>query len=253
MNRRRFSCAMLGAGSLLVSGLALPSSVAFARSTDEDDDRDTGRSSDTTEEELLEHVTDSWQRSYECEDPVTFVTALAIAFDKKRNAADAFDYIRESSQDSFEDFELDDEGDFGDLTDAGYCYNGVSGSGRSAVNVAMLYVQQGKLVYAIVAAGEGDQVEVVGDYYETLFDEDREETDALLTEDEMPRGFLVSEGSGEDADPSGDDRDQDRDRDPDDDEDEDEDRGGRKGSTGGQGGKGRSVQPTPDPTDDNLV
>lgn len=248
MNRRRFSCAMLGAGSLLVSGLALPSSVAFARSTDEDDDRDTGRSSDTTEEELLEHVVDSWQRSYECEDPVTFVTALAIAFDKKRNAADAFDYIRESSQDSFEDFELDDEGDFGDLTDAGYLYNGVSGSGRSAVNVAMLYVQQGETIYAIVSAGEDDQVEVVGEYYETLFDEDREETDALLTEDEMPRGFLVSEDSGEESDPSGDDpSEDDRDRDRDPDADEDEDRGSRKGSTGG------SLQPTPDPTDDNLV
>lgn len=229
MNRRRFSSAVLGAGSLLVSGLARSPAMTAARTTDEDDDRDSGRSSEATEEELLEHIIDSSQRSYECEDPVTFITALAIEFDKKRNAADAFDYVRESSQESFEDVELDDEGDFGDLTDQGYCYVGVSGSGRSEVNVAMLYVQQGEMIYAIVSAGEDDQVAVVGEYYETLFDEDREETDALLTEDEMPRGFLVSEGSGQESDPADDEPvEDDRGRD----EDEDDDRGGRKGIQG---------------------
>ncbi|MGN6032438.1 MAG: hypothetical protein ACTHQE_12315 [Thermomicrobiales bacterium] len=240
MNRRRFSCAMLGAGSLLVSGLAIAPS-AFARtSTDDDDDQDSGRSSDTTEDELLEHVVDSWQRSYECEDPVTFVTALAVEFDKKRNAQDAFAFMRDGALEGFDGFVVDDEGDYGDLTDDGYLYYGVSGTGSSEMNVALLYAQQGKLVYAIVAAGIEDQVDVAGAYYETLFDEDREETEALLTEDEMPRGFVLSEdsddtgNSGDDRDADEDDDTSDRDRDRDDsgDEDEDADRGTRKGSAG---------------------
>ncbi|MGC4105335.1 MAG: hypothetical protein QM753_03120 [Thermomicrobiales bacterium] len=226
MNRRRFSGAMLGAGSLLVAGFTLQSTAAFAKTTDEDDDQDARQSSDDTEAELLEHVVASWQRSYECEEPVTFVTALAVEFDKKRNATDAFDFMRESGLESFEDFEIDDEGEFGDLTDQGYLYYGVSGSGSNEVNVALLYVQQGKYVYAIVSAGVDDQAEVVAELYEILFDEEREETDVLLTEDEMPRGFVMTEDSDDDA---GDDTSDDRDRDKDD-EDEDDDRGGKKGS-----------------------
>lgn len=226
MNRRRFSGALLGAGSLLVAGFTLPATAAFAKTsrTGDDEDQDTGskRSSDDPGEELLEHVVSSWQRTYECEDPVTYVTAVAVEFDKKRNATDAFDYMRESGLESFEDFEIDDEGEFGDLTDQGYLYYGVSGSGRSAVNVALLYVQQGEMVYAIVAAGEEDQADVVGEFYETLFDEDREETDVLLTEDEMPRGFAMTEDAGGETAPDDEPaEDDDRSRD---DEDEEDDR-----------------------------
>lgn len=229
MNRRRFSGALLGAGSLLVAGFPFQTS-AFARTsrTTDDDDQDTGskRSSDDSGDDLLDHVVASWQRTYECESPVTYVTAVAVEFDKKRSATDAFDVMREGGLESFEDFEIDDEGEFGDLTDQGYLYNGVSGSGRSAVNVALLYVQQGKMIYAIVSAGEDDQAEVVGEFYETLFDEEREESDTLLTEDEMPRGFTMTEDSGDDpAEDTGDDRDKDdKRRSDDEDEDTDEDR-----------------------------
>lgn len=210
MNRRRFSGAMLGAGSLLLAGFALPSAEAFAKTsrTDEDDDQDSDRSSsDDAGDEILEHVVASWQRTYECEEPVTYVTAVAVELDKTRSASDAYDYMREGGVESIEDFELDDEGEFGDLTDQAYLYNGVSGSGRSEVNVALLYVQQGKMVYAIVAAGVDDQAEVVGEFYDTLFDEDRDESDALPTEDEMPRGFTMTEDSSDD--PSEDDIDDD--------------------------------------------
>lgn len=197
MNRRRFSGALLGAGTMLVTGLALSSPAAFARTTT--DDEKSGSDS-STEDAILEHVVGSWQRSYECEDPVTFLTVVAVEFDKKRNATDAFDYMREAGLDSFEDFTIDDEGEYGDLTDQGYLYSGVSGSGSAEVNVALLYVQQGTLIYAVVSAGVDDQVEVVGDFYETLFDEAREETDILLSEDEMPRGFVVTEDSSDSGD-----------------------------------------------------
>lgn len=197
MNRRRFSGVLLGAGTVVLSGLVVSGNSAFARSSAIGFAERTARTSTTspTEEELMEHVVGSWQRSYECEDPVTFVTVVAVEFDKKRNANDAFDVMREGGVDSFEDFTIDDEGDYGDLTDQGYLYSGVSTTDATEVNVALLYVQQGTLVYAIVSAGVDDQVEMVGTYYEALFDEMREESDILLAEDEMPRGFVVTEDS----------------------------------------------------------
>lgn len=209
MNRRRFTSALVGAGTVLFAGVALPSTAAFASTATPDagkDQKPARSSSDDAGEEILQHVVASWQRTYECEKPVTYVTAVAVELDKKRNASDAYDYMREGGVDSFDEFELDDEGDFGDLTDQAYLYNGVSGSGASAVNVALLYVQQGTMVYAIVAAGEGDQAEVVGEFYDTLFDDKRKETDALLTEDEMPRGFTMTEDSSGDTSDTSDDR-----------------------------------------------
>lgn len=209
MNRRRFTSALVGAGTVLFAGVALPSTVAFASTATPDTGKDQKPASSTSGdagEEILQHVVASWQRTYECEKPVTYVTAVAVELDKKRNASDAYDYMREGGVASFDEFELDDEGDFGDLTDQAYLYNGVSGSGASAVNVALLYVQQGAMVYAIVAAGEGDQAEVVGAFYDTLFDHKRKETDALLTEDEMPRGFTVTEDSSNDTSATGNDQ-----------------------------------------------
>ncbi|MGC4105336.1 MAG: hypothetical protein QM753_03125 [Thermomicrobiales bacterium] len=209
MNRRRFSGAMLGAGSLLVAGFTLQSTAAFAKTTDEE----------KPEGDLSAHITDSRRRIYEHARSGDFVVAIVIAMDKKRYASDMFDNLVATGVSTFGDFTIDDEGEYGDLTDQGYRYTGVITEEPTDTNVAVIYVQQGKIAYAIAAGSEDDPTDLLDEYYETLFDEAREESDTLLTEDEMPRGF---EMTADDANYLGE---------PSDDESDEEKDGGRKGRT----------------------
>jgi len=194
MNRRRFSGALLGAGSLLLTGTVLSPTGAFARTARVLP----GRTSSDDTDDLFDHVASSLRRTYDCESPMAFVIAIGVEMDQKRYASDMYDNLLTTGITTFEDMGLvfDDDREYGgDLTDMGHVYTGVIDLGEDAppVYVAVLYTQQDERAYAIAAGNLDDPMSLLDEYYETLFDEDRDETDLLLTEEEMPRGFTVSE------------------------------------------------------------
>lgn len=234
MNRRFFASATLGAGTFLLAGLTLPTTPAFAKTKDNDDEDSSSpkrTESDDAGDDLVSHVVSSQRRTYDSESPMAFVIATGIEMDRKRYASDMFDNLLTTGITTFESegIVFDDERDYGDLADHGYLYLGVVdlGDDAPAINVAVLYTQLGKCAYAIAAGNLDDPTALIDEYYETLFDEDREETDLLLSEDEMPRGFVISEDID---DILSEEPDSDRDDRKDDDEDED-DRKGRAGRT----------------------
>lgn len=194
MNRRRFAGATLGAGTLLLAGLAGSPIAAFAK-TKPDDDR---TATDDAGDGLFGHVTSSLRRIYDRESPMAFVVGIGVEMDKKRFAGDMYDNLLTTGITAFEaeGIVFDDDREYdGDRTDQSHLYLGVIDLGDDAlpVNVAVLYTRLGKRAYAIAAGDLDDATALIDEYYETLFDEDREETELLLTEDEMPRGFAISE------------------------------------------------------------
>lgn len=190
MNRRQFVTATLGSASLLVAGQTLiPSTFARTR-----DDRSSSTSSDDSAD-LTDNVVSSLKRVYDREDPMSFVVAIGLEMDRKRNASTMYDNLRAGGVAFFGDILFDDEFEYGELADDGYVYTGVIDLGEDAppVYVAVLYAQSGKNAYAIGAGDLEDPMPLLDDYYAALFDEEREETDLLLTKAEMPRGFVISE------------------------------------------------------------
>lgn len=206
MNRRTFALSTLGSVSLLLTGHAM-TPAAFARTREDEDPAST--------DDLTDNVVSSLKRVYDREDPMSFVVAFGIEMDKKRNASAMYENLLAGGVSFFGEIDFEDEFDYGDLADEGHVYTGIIDLGEDAppVYVAVLYAQIGKYAYAIGTGDLEDPMPLIEDYYDALFDEDREESDILLTEDEMPRGFVISEetdafdegGSEEDSDVNDDD------------------------------------------------
>ena len=192
MNRRQFAIAALGSAPLIAAGQAIAPS-AFARTRD---DRADTRGSDDPED-LTDNVISSLKRVYDREDPMSFVVAIGLEMDRKRNATTMYENLRAGGVSFFGDIVFDDEFDYGELADEGYVYTGVIDLGEDAppVVVAVLYARAGTNAYAVGVGDLDDPMPVLDDYYAALFAEDRPSSDLLLTKREMPRGFVISEES----------------------------------------------------------
>lgn len=208
MNRRQFAIAALGSASLVVaSQTVVPSTFARTR-----DDRSNSQSSDDPED-LTDNVVSSLKRVYDREDPMSFVVAIGLEMDRKRNATTMYENLRAGGVSFFGDTVFDDEFEYGELADEGYVYTGVIDFGEDAppVVVAVLYARTGTNAYAIGIGDLDDPMPVLDDYYAALFAEDRPSSDLLLTKREMPRGFVISEESDAFDNPLPDDEDEDQD------------------------------------------
>lgn len=217
MNRRTFALSTLGSVSLLLAGQAV-APTAFARTRENEEAAST--------DDLTDNVVSSLKRVYDREDPMSFVVAFGFEMDRKRNASAMYENLLAGGVSFFGEIDFEDEFDYGDLADGGHVYTGIIDLGEDAppVYVAVLYAQIGKYAYAIGTGDLEDPMPLIEDYYDALFDEDREESDILLTEDEMPRGFVISEegdafdegGAEEDPDVTEDDGNDDKDKDEED-------------------------------------
>jgi hypothetical protein len=191
MNRRQFAGSVFGTASLLVAGRSLMPAAAFGKTKD---DRPDSTASDDSED-LTDNVVSSLKRVYDREDPMSFVVAIGLEMDRKRNASTMYENLLAGGVTFFGEIDFEDEFDYGELADEGHVYTGIIDLGEDAppVYVAVLYAQAGKNAYAIGAGDLEDPMPILDDYYAALFDEDREKSELLLTKAEMPRGFVISE------------------------------------------------------------
>lgn len=83
------------------------------------------------------------------------------------------------------------KGAYTPLTDTGILAHGTVVEAGTQWRFAILTVRRGRVVYALIALGAGEQVSALQEIYDTLFDPSRREDDLLPTEGEVPSALRV--------------------------------------------------------------